>query len=811
MGYTREKEGGGYEYVNEPKVKVKKVTQLQGEVVKQGSSVYFVPSSSPQGNNNKSTPEPQESGSTTQQADVPGLQSSQLLVKAPRKTPSLYPSDIFSPDTILTPSQQQQAERQTLSNIREAERPDTINTTSQVLTEKGINPAISLTKQTKKAQTQAEKIAQVQEAPKLSEQQLYGPNGTFQYSFFSIKGQQERGRNTIASVSSAAVKPFKRWIDPAFNINPDDTYISANTNNRIVNNILEYGANNPYETALISASIYTAGAGVARGVGATAEGIKAAKGATATARLAAGQQAAAKAITASKAAKAAPPVLNYLRLNTAANTIAATAGGYGIAKGSIVAADVTRPEVIQNLSRKEIQQIAAQARLQEEQALTQNSPFNIPGTDKAISLPNIAAQISPAFSMEKDTYEGAIRQQLKAQGYEGKELDEAVAGFMRRRKYATAGEAAALLYLNTYSEIFGEAKVAQNFAKKQGAKISYSNIELKPLISNLNTQKVVSNNLISFTFTKGRQVFLPAAFEIGKAGFVEGFGSEVAQQAAREKPLDLKQAAVMGGYGAASAGLIGGSIVATSVRKPGISKTIMAASYITDPYEFPGDVAANLLRKSAAKATGLTYNVPVITQVSPNVFSVASKTEGGKNAKFEASDVWPFSDVKAANKVAIKNNPFTNTNTNANINPNVKAPVITQAPINPFINPNVNNNINPNINPQPNTNTNTNTNTPSDSNTPADIFQNINTNINTPVNTFVNVPVVTPQLRLPPPVPFNLPFGTGAAGARGKKKRKAIRELDISANLLQGLLSNNSVFGLPSQPKPRKKSKRRKR
>jgi hypothetical protein len=177
--------------------------------------------------------------------------------------------------------------------------------------------------------------------------------------------------------------------------------------------------------------------------------------------------------------------------------------------------------------------------------------------------------IVPLFAGKPEEFKKGVREFYKERGLEGKELETAVAAAERQRKARLIGEGVGVAFANIGSEIVGRRLVSSAFK---------------------NIGRTTSKQA-------GTQLFKTGFVQIGKAGVVEGVAAEVATQQAREQDTDIGQIAIAGGAGFLTAGLIGGSIAGTALKRPFLSKAITAGAYVTDPFEITGDIGVTTIQK----------------------------------------------------------------------------------------------------------------------------------------------------------------------------------------------------------------------
>lgn len=266
-------------------------------------------------------------------------------------------------------------------------------------------------------------------------------------------------------------------------------------------------------------------------------------------------------------------------------------------------------------------------------------------------------------------------------------------------------------------------------------------------------------------------VFKMSAPGIARAGAIEGFTQEIAQQRERQKDLDLKAAAIMGGIGAGSAGLLGGFIAGTAVTKPGVSKVTETVASIVDPFEKPGDILEDITQATAKRLGRRTMPTPTVRVTGvTETFQFGATPQRGKVPK-------PKKAPKSRRPVKVPSlaivSPVSIPEAIQQQQTGRRGDILSPIPVEPR----------PPITPT----------APSRTQTPADIFspsEQIQTTINvaTPAPVFTPVPVVTPLPRIPPPPPISPSTGAGS-GAGARKGRRVFRqELKEGLKLLNRIL-----------------------
>lgn len=222
------------------------------------------------------------------------------------------------------------------------------------------------------------------------------------------------------------------------------------------------------------------------------------------------------------------------------------------------------------------------------------------------------------LAMGREGFEQQLRANFEAQGYTSAEVDKRVAVGMGELYAGQIGESAGFLSISKTSEGIGRGLIAGTF--KQAA----------------------VKGETATTKTVGLTLFKKTAPSIAAAGVVEGVGGELVQERSRQQTLSGQQLALMGLFGGASAGVIGGTIAGTSVKRPLVSKTIETAAYISDPFEKPGDLLQNAAEFSAKKFYGTEAPKPSIYQTVKPEDIIGFGTGGKKPVMQKPSPVYSF-------------------------------------------------------------------------------------------------------------------------------------------------------------------------
>lgn len=342
---------------------------------------------------------------------------------------------------------------------------------------------------------------------------------------------------------------------------------------------------------------------------------------------------------------------------------------------------------------------------------------------------SIVSELPFGERLGENVFQKELKKELSSMGFKGADLEKAVKATSRQRTSADIGEAASLLGISGIAEGVGRSLVRST--ARRGIQT---------------TKKQLTGTL-----------FRKFAPPIAAAGFIEGASQETAQQQARLREKDLKQQLVMGGLGAGSAGLLGGGIAALRPTKTGISKGIEFGANILDPFEKPGDILADVVGFSSRKITKRP-KVSTFVQIPGKREEIVKIGLTGR-PKTPIGVITPVPPTKTPTQTleAIVSRP---------------KPTPTPTPVQII----------------------TGTPTGKGKGVPTTQTTFITTeeqvNIPTTANIFTGtaVPTVTPQLRIPPPVPFILPFGTRGTGSKRGKGRKYINELAAGRKLLNRLV-----------------------
>ncbi len=419
--------------------------------------------------------------------------------------------------------------------------------------------------------------------------------------------------------------------------------------------------------------------------------------------------------------------------------------------------------------------------------------------------------------LARGEFEKATRAQFEKRGLKGQALELRVQAALRQRTAGNIGETAALLEISRRAESVGRKGVVTAFERAGAKGVKF-------------TEKKSFGTLFKLT-----------APSIARAGFIEGFSQEIAQQESRRLPTNLKEAGIIGGIGALSAGAIGGTIVGTKLAKPAVSKGIELVTFFTDPFEKPGDLLQDLTEVTQKRILGRTIRTPQISKVIKEediiTLGVRKSAKGFKRPKasavftFDPNPFIPITPTPTQKPPKIKDLPdlssigvvtpsqvqkpgkpkapiisFATTPVStpteiptlesiigAPISPTITTPVQTPIPVDvpvdiPIVTP---------------TQTVTNIFTPTGTPT--------NVPINVPISTTIPIPVFTPLIRSPPPfIPgFGLPSGFGRRRGKGAKRKAFVNELEASRAILSNLIFGG--IGPISQPLPKKTKGKKKK
>jgi len=369
---------------------------------------------------------------------------------------------------------------------------------------------------------------------------------------------------------------------------------------------------------------------------------------------------------------------------------------------------------------------------------------------------------------DKEAFREGVREEGKRRGLTESQIKSLLSVAEKERKTRLFSESAGFVASSAAIEQTGRRIFAGRFKQLEKAGV------------------VISEKKTFGTFFKeGLKVFPVLGAE-------EGAVQEVIQARARGqeiKPLDI---GISAGLGAASAGLIGSTILgAGAAGRKGIAKGLETVVSIADPSEFFGDVTADIATAGKRIVTGTVTPQPTILQPSPDkktgVKVTTSVPTPIKLTEIKAKSPIP-TPIKPP-KVSIPTlepsiSPLIGTRTTRGFSSPIPTP--TPLPVFDGITPIV---PTPTPIPQP---------TP----TPIPVTPVIPTPtivptplpISTPTNipTFVGIPTTTPVVTagngILPPFPFGL-GGGGIGSGRKVKRKKFVDELRESQILFSRLVS----------------------
>jgi len=271
-------------------------------------------------------------------------------------------------------------------------------------------------------------------------------------------------------------------------------------------------------------------------------------------------------------------------------------------------------------------------------------------------------------------------------------------------------------------------------------------------------------------------------------GVGEGVSTLVAANIGRERRTTPGGLLAAGAFGGLTAGAFGYGIGRFSVSKPLVSRGILGAGYVTDPYEVVGDVAESVVRRTKKLVSGVDVPGPVVVRRG-DVLSFG----GVPRARSSVPSI-AFGSPVSSYSFSVSDVPsvvggVTSTN------------VLTGVPTTTRIG-SVNNAFS---NVMSDSFSRTLTNVPS--NVPTNIPTDIPTELPTQVPTMINVPTfvtaVTPK-NIPPFLPpIGGGGGFGGVGGKAVKRRFYVNELAAANNLLA------DAFGGGFSPVAQRVSKRR--
>lgn len=401
---------------------------------------------------------------------------------------------------------------------------------------------------------------------------------------------------------------------------------------------------------------------------------------------------------------------------------------------TIGTADLT-PAQRQLLKDPIVKQAVAQGRQAEIQAVKESgSSINVFGREVGVNPRRLGFElIGTKLSGKRgeEAFTQAVEANLARSNLTGYQQDLALKAAVDQKRAVDTSELGALLNIARYSEGFGRREVNRIFQDV-------------PVTGNI-----------------GLKTALITAPSIGTAGFIEGFSQEITQQKVRSQPLNVQQAASMGGFGAVSAATLGGVIAGGGVVKSKAARAVELGTYVTDPFEKPGDLFQDVVEGAVSRARApVIANEPIflgdrnqlIRDINPKISQVETlpRTPGVIKGPTESILTTSF-NVPVNLRVPTPIDVFSNVN----------APTGTPVPVPAAINTNI-----PVPVPVP-TNTNV--------NIPANIFTNVGVPVPVPTSTQtpVPVPIVVPEQGFFPFIPQKPAGGPGGSGygKRGRKRK----------------------------------------
>jgi len=486
-----------------------------------------------------------------------------------------------------------------------------------------------------------------------------------------------------------------------------------------------------------------------------------------------GVKAAAKAAKASKAIKLAQAAaatragkfFKFLGLQTAKGVL--------IPKVSKKISEITAPEEQKELIQQDFfKDVFSNAFGAETEAVSQ----------KGI-IKRIGFQLTP-FAGEKKAFEKQLRVEAKARELTQKQTEALVKAGLRQRKATAIGEGITLLELSRGAEAFGRPAVKAAF------KTAVKTTKKKAFVD----------------------IFKKTAIPIGLAGIGEASSQELAQQFGRGEKIQIlptkKDGFKLGivGSGAAgfvSAALLGPTIAGLKPFKPGASKVVEIAASIGDPFEKPADILQDITEVAIKKVTGKApARIGFTTVITPTESLTVGRRKEKPKAPPRAEAPKPIpSPKKTPSAILIQSITEAPIQTNIPSPPIPKTPtqifsttktqtpvniedIVTQTPIQTPVEIPI-----PIISETP-------TQTPAETTTPT---------FTETFNLTQNIPIFTPTLKIPPPVPLTIPFGSGGAATRKGKAPKFIDELAAGTALLSKIIIGKAP------PRPTKELKKKKK
>lgn len=440
----------------------------------------------------------------------------------------------------------------------------------------------------------------------------------------------------------------------------------------------------------------------------------------------------------------------FSRFSTPERIVATTAQSIGVGvfsvEGGKGVARITAPKSQRDIfSSSEYRGIVRQA-ARERDVAVQQLPF----------YKQIAADVIPIYRPAESQFTKSLESQFRNLGYSEDQVKSGVAAVKRERRGATIGEVIGLVNVGRSSETLGRALVGRQFLKSSGKEI-------------LKTKA-------------GREVVKRAVPSIALAGLQEGVATEIVQSRSRERDITAKNLAFSGVFGAASAGVIGGGIAGLAPNYPKSSRIIEVLAYTTDPYEYPGDILADVSEGVAARYGRRIAPKPILTPVNVKRgeaprFAIGTSTEPGFRFSRIVTPVRPTTQTQTRTST----NPRTSVPTQSFIGGLQEIfPRLQNPPTNPRVTPPVRPPVNPTISTRPSVPTNIFLDV--EPTVPPDTPTEIPIPLEIPSFSNIAIPVNAPLFGLPPPVPLGFPGG--ASRALGNESRRFINELDLALGVV---------------------------
>jgi hypothetical protein len=361
--------------------------------------------------------------------------------------------------------------------------------------------------------------------------------------------------------------------------------------------------------------------------------------------------------------------------------------------------------------------------------------------------------------VNQKSFEESVMSQLQQKGITGKEAEKILGRLETAQKIRATGELGSLLYVSKTSEKTGRFVAGELFQKSAGK-----------------------------TFTKAGSIWEISKRTVPTAallGYGEGFYSDVLQKESREYGQNLKESKTQGLFGSVSAGLFQFGTSGLSVAKPKISKGVQTIGYITDPLEYPGDVAETVSENILKKQFKRQFRESMVVQKDKDLFMLSSP----KSTRVKTfTETFGFESQRKP-QVMTSSQQQTKTQSQQRQRERTQEDIFT----------NVDNILKTNTQTRTNIFTNIDTfiNTKQDINIPQkrktenilDIPEETKTNIPTITGTETMIGSTTPLFRIPPPIPLGFPSGFGAQRV-SRSKKVYINELDAGFNLFMGSLGS---------------------